>query len=58
MHIKPIVMKRVAWMFVSALILLSACGPKPYYLTHEGKKKQRYYNSIQYGQDRPVKNFR
>lgn len=51
-------MKRVAWMFVSALILLSACGPKPYYLTHEGKRKQRYYNSIQYGQDRPVKNFR
>ncbi|HTF19901.1 MAG TPA: hypothetical protein VK658_17635 [Chryseolinea sp.] len=28
---------------------LAACGPKPYYKTAKGKKKQKYYNSIQYG---------
>jgi predicted small secreted protein len=29
--------------------LVSACGPKPYYKTRAGKKKQKYYNDIQYG---------
>lgn len=28
---------------------LAACGPKPYYQTREGKKKQKYYNEIQFG---------
>jgi hypothetical protein len=29
--------------------LISACGQKPYYKTKAGKKKQKYYNDIQYG---------
>lgn len=33
----------------SSALLLSACGPKPYYQTREGKKKQKYYNAIQFG---------
>jgi hypothetical protein len=32
-----------------AAIFLTACGPKPYYQTREGKKKQKYYNEIQFG---------
>jgi hypothetical protein len=35
---------------VVALIFLSACSsPKPYYKTAKGKKKQKYYNEIQFG---------
>jgi hypothetical protein len=38
---------------VSLLILagsICSCGgPKPYYKTREGKKKQKYYNEIQFG---------
>jgi hypothetical protein len=30
-------------------ILFVACGPKPYYKTHKGKKKTKYYNEIQFG---------
>jgi len=33
------------------LIICSACGPKPYYKTAEGRKKQKYYNKIQFGGD-------
>jgi major membrane immunogen (membrane-anchored lipoprotein) len=29
--------------------LMGACGQKPYYKTKAGKKKQKYYNDIQYG---------
>jgi len=44
-------MKRTMWIVV-ALILFSSCStvPKPYYETREGKKKLKYYNSIQFGQ--------
>jgi len=28
---------------------LWCCGPKPYYETKVGKKKQKHYNKIQYG---------
>jgi hypothetical protein len=35
--------------FLALMILLAACGPKPYYKTHKGKKKQKYYNEIQFG---------
>ncbi|GIV37245.1 MAG: hypothetical protein KatS3mg032_1624 [Cyclobacteriaceae bacterium] len=37
---------------VVALILTAGCGtiPKPYYETRVGKKKQKYYNAIQFGQ--------
>ncbi len=44
-------MKNIIGVLVSILILLSACGPKPYYLTREGKKKQRFYNDIQFGKN-------
>jgi len=40
------------------VFLISACGPKAYYKTSEGKKKQKYYNDIQYGGDpHPKKKF-
>jgi hypothetical protein len=44
-------MKQFAFILV-ALIMLSACAaPKPYYETKEGKRKQKYYNDIQYGRN-------
>jgi hypothetical protein len=51
-------MKKIVGVFVAIVILLGACGPKPYYLTNVGKKKQRFYNDIQYGKnDHPKKSF-
>lgn len=52
-------MKKSRVLFVLALILFSACTvPKSYYLTKEGKKKQRYYNDIQFGGNaHPKKKF-
>lgn len=45
-------MKKLAVMFVVALIIFTSCSPavRPYYETPIGKKKQDYYNKIQYGQ--------
>ena len=35
---------------VLAILIISACsGPKPYYKTAKGKKKQKYYNELQFG---------
>jgi len=35
-----------------ALIMFSACStPKAYYETKEGKRKQKYYNDIQFGRN-------
>ena len=42
-------MKKIAACAVVFLVVVSGCGPKPYYKTAEGKKKQKYYNEIQYG---------
>ena len=43
-------MKKVAGIFVVLSILFSACSMnKPYYKTAEGKKKQKYYNELQFG---------
>jgi hypothetical protein len=44
-------MKKIAGIVVVIIaVLMSACGsPKPYYKTRTGKKKQKYYNDIQYG---------
>jgi hypothetical protein len=52
-------MKKIAGLSVLALIMMfSACGPKAYYETGTGKKKQKYYNDIQYGRNaHPKKNF-
>ncbi len=49
-------MKTCVVLFVSALIVLSSCAsPKPYYETKVGKKKQKYYNAIQFGQKKKPK---
>ncbi len=44
-------MRRMISLFVMALLIASSCATeKAYYQTREGKKKQKYYNAIQYGQ--------
>ncbi|QSE97303.1 hypothetical protein [Fulvivirga lutea] len=30
------------------LVLFASCGPRPQYKTAKGKKKLKYYNSVQY----------
>lgn len=42
-------MKPVVTVLFVLLMGLAGCGPKPYYQTAEGRKKQKYYNSIQFG---------
>ena len=43
-------MKKLVGVLMVALIAMSACStPRPYYKTAEGKKKQKYYNEIQFG---------
>jgi len=53
-------MKTCVVLFVLALVMLSSCASeKPYYKTATGKKKQKYYNAIQFGQkERPKMNFK
>jgi hypothetical protein len=47
---KKKVMKKCVVPFVLALLVFSSCRvEKPYYETAIGKKKQKYFNSIQYG---------
>ena len=43
-------MKKVLVLVVLFAVCLS-CGPKPAYKTAEGKKKQKYYNNLQFGGD-------
>ena len=40
---------RILSLVIIAMIAVTSCGPKPYYQTREGKKKQKYYNEIQFG---------
>jgi hypothetical protein len=43
------VMKRCV-VVILVLMIVGACStPKPYYKTAKGKKKQKYYNEIQFG---------
>ncbi len=42
-------MKKVVGLFLLAAVIFSACAPKSYYKTAEGKRKQKYYNEIQFG---------
>ncbi|HEX8041214.1 MAG TPA: hypothetical protein VF490_18830 [Chryseosolibacter sp.] len=43
-------MKRLIGFLIISSILMSACASgKPYYKTAEGKRKQKYYNDIQFG---------
>jgi len=50
-------MKTVVTLVLVGLIVLSACGPKPYSETSTGKKKWKYYNKTQYGLQPKKKNF-
>lgn len=42
-------MKKVIGIFVLSVLMMACHMPKPYYKTAEGKKKQKYYNDIQFG---------
>ena len=43
-------MKKIIGFVLVLGISLSSCStPKPYYQTSIGKKKQKYYNKIQFG---------
>ncbi len=42
-------MKRYFAVIFAVLILAACSTPKPYYKTAKGKKKQKYYNEIQFG---------
>jgi hypothetical protein len=43
-------MKKVVGVLIAVSVIFSACStPKAYYKTAEGKKKQKYYNEIQFG---------
>lgn len=52
-------MRKFTIYIIGILFILISCGPKPQYKTREGKKKNKYYNSIQYKQHhkkaKPVK---
>jgi starvation-inducible outer membrane lipoprotein len=43
-------MRKITGLLLTLCIVLGACStPKPYYKTAKGKKKQKYYNDIQFG---------
>lgn len=43
-------MKKIVGIVLIITVIASACStPKPYYKTAKGKKKQKYYNEIQFG---------
>jgi hypothetical protein len=43
-------MKKIVGILLAASVIFSACaGQKSYYKTSEGKRKQKYYNDIQFG---------
>lgn len=43
-------MKKIVVVIALVGVILSGCSsPRPYYKTREGKKKQKYYNDIQFG---------
>jgi len=44
------IMRKLVGLHLSAMISFGSCGPKPYYETHEEKKKLEHYNRIQFGQ--------
>lgn len=45
-------MRRLISVSIVAILILSSCASqnKSYYETREGKRKQKYYNAIQFGQ--------
>ncbi len=43
-------MKKLIALLMVGVMVMGACGTnKPYYKTRKGKKKQKYYNDIQFG---------
>jgi hypothetical protein len=43
-------MKKVVLTVLALSFIFTSClGPKSYYKTAEGRKKQKYYNEIQFG---------
>jgi len=44
-------MKKLIVMGLALLMLASCATPKAYYETKEGKRKQKYYNDIQFGRN-------
>ena len=54
-------MKAVTKLFLlmlAGIFMLVSCGPKPQYKTRLGKKKLKYYNSIQYDKGKSPKNIK
>jgi hypothetical protein len=45
-------MKKLVVICLLLILVLSACGPKPYYETRTGKKKLKYYNDVFYGRQK------
>jgi len=44
-------MRRTIQYFIAVMVFISACSSeRPYYKTAQGKRKQRYYNAVQFGQ--------
>lgn len=41
-----------------SVFAFAACGPKPQYKTRLGKKKLKYYNSVQYDKGDSPKTFK
>lgn len=41
--------KLIGFLIILSLIVSACAGSKPYYKTAEGKRKQKYYNDIQFG---------
>jgi hypothetical protein len=41
-------LKKIAIFTILFAFLLAGCGPRPQYKTRSGKKKLKYYNSLQY----------
>jgi hypothetical protein len=53
--VKQMVIFCLMALFITSLF---SCGPRPGYKTLEGKRKLKYYNSIQFGGDaHPKKKF-
>jgi hypothetical protein len=42
---------RTPVLLILLVLFCWACGPKPAYKTTEGKKRQKYYNNLQFGGD-------
>jgi len=49
---------RILSVVLVGTFLFAACGPKPQYKTRLGKKKLKYYNSVQYDKGDSPKTFK